>query len=682
MAQISRTQQLVKKANSHQITPQFLAFLANYLSKCKRTSTDQGSIFTTPAFTNGSTTLFASSHHHRSHFLHPTQPPDSANSSPRSRSDTWDDHPLAPIPGAKLRFMCSYGGHIIPRPHNKSLCYVGGDTRIVVVDRHSSLAELHSRLSHTLLNGRHFTLKYQLPTEDLDSLISLATDEDLENMIEEYDRTTSPETTASMGSLLDDAKSETWFVDALNGAGLLPRGLSEPAAIDTLLELDHGMVNSDSCADLEAQNESLVNNKQVVAKSNAQEVVLDSPPVVETSSSFGSSSSSPSMANLPPIKVRGESYMMVGLDEQLSHVVIASSLANAASPPLPYFSVAGLTSGGGVNSSAVGGENLSRVICDDEKSEKSDQGTVAPTGLRKPPLPLQPVQRKLVDIHNLPSPDSKHAGGYNLPSPDSVASDCSIASAGSLSKHTFYPDGVQLVNREHRVPTPVIDQKISNIQEPSCQVSVQQLVDTVSVPPPHQHQQFIRPCPTTHYIQHPAVPMSSYYPMYLHPQTQQSIQHQTDPQYPMYLLPPLTQTQPCYDAHSNRPLTPPPNNMVPYKEAIPPLYPTKHEMAANMHPTTGTGATPVMVQVPTHQFQQQYIGLSQIPPPAQSNAASAAGANYGYEYSHHMQDQVYYAQHLAASAPPSQYQTMTPAAAVMFSQASSQLPADSNAQQS
>lgn len=347
--------------------------------------------------------------------------PDSANSSPRSRHDTapWDDHPL----GSKLRLMCSYGGHIIPRPHDKSLCYVGGDTRIVVVDRHSSLADLHSRLSHTLLNGRHFTLKYQLPSEDLDSLISLATDEDLDNMIEEYDRTATaasplkpsprlrlflfpskPETAASMGSLLDDAKSETWFVDALNGSGLLPRGLSESAAMDTLLELDHGMAKSDSCADLATTHNddpSFGNNsKQAPAKNNAQEVM------VETSSSFGSSTSSPSMANLPPIKVRGEDYLMVGLNEQFSsHFGIA---ANATSPPVAFVNVP----------SAVRSD---RVIGDDEKSEKSDHGTVAPTGLRKPPLPLQPVQRKLVDIHNLPSPDSKHAAGYNLPSPDSVA---------------------------------------------------------------------------------------------------------------------------------------------------------------------------------------------------------------------------------------------------------------------
>lgn len=36
--------------------------------------------------------------------------------------------------------------------------------------------------------------------------------------------------------------------------------------------------------------------------------------------------------------------------------------------------------------------------------ERLDQG--APTGFRKPPLPLQPVPRKVVDACGLPSPDS------------------------------------------------------------------------------------------------------------------------------------------------------------------------------------------------------------------------------------------------------------------------------------
>lgn len=364
---------------------------------------------------------------------------DSANSSPRSHhTDTWDE-PLPPVPGAKLRLMCSYGGHIIPRPHDKSLCYVGGETRIVVVDRHSSLSEFHSRLSNSLLNGRPFTIKYQLPTEDLDSLVSLTTDEDMENMIEEYDRINSasplkpsrlrlflfhvkPETAASMGCLLEDTKSETWFVDALNGSGLLPRGVSDSAVIDNLLQLDDSHVNNgESCLDLEGQSLPLAGNKQViknVVNADVQSTMSDSP-MVETTSSFDSGVSSPSMSNLPPIKVRVEESNRIGaLDEQFSQMNVAfnapnNNLMTAPPPPLP----ANVSSGVGLNPALVGvaGENFSRVISDDEKS---DHG--ASSGLRKPPLPLQPVQRKL-DVYNLPSPDSKHAGGYNLPSPDSVA---------------------------------------------------------------------------------------------------------------------------------------------------------------------------------------------------------------------------------------------------------------------
>ncbi|XP_059642921.1 uncharacterized protein LOC132284809 [Cornus florida] len=653
--------------------------------------------------------------------------PDSANSSPRTRpTDTWDE-PLPPVPGAKLRMMCSYGGHIVPRPHDKSLCYVGGDTRMVVIDRHSSLSSLSTRISRTLLNGRHFTLKYQLPNEDLDSLISVTTDEDLDNMVEEYERTTSnstpkssrlrlflflakPETSTSMGSLLDDAKSETWFVDALNGAVSLPRGLSDSAVADCLLELD-GAVNADSCTDhFEPQNESLGGEKIV---KNAQDVhsTMSDSPMVETTSSLGSSSSSPSMSNLPPIRVRSDQEggarlqdQMVGLNERLSQMGIASNVVIkqdhghglvvlSAPPPLPtvigqtYTMEANVT----VNSGAPPThEHSNRLFSDDERS---DQG--APTGYRKPPLPLQPVQRKLGDAYNLPSPESKHAGGFNLPSPDSVASDSSIASGTSLSKHAMYHDPTHAATRENRAPTSQIDPK-SGVLDPSSQIQMQQVHDSVFMQPPQQNQQqFVHA--GTHYITHPAaagtVPISSYYPMYA-PSSQQQLQPQMDQQYPMYFVP-VSQTQVTQPFNlsvqpniadatvvaSSRPA---------YKESVPPIYPTKTgisnepELAASVYRTGAMATTPPMVQVPSnqyhHQQQQQYVGLSQMHHPSQPIAA--ASANYGYEYAHPTfeHEQMYYAQH-PATPLPTQNQTMNPAAAVMLSQASAQLPADNTNQQ-
>lgn len=160
--------------------------------------------------------------------------------------------------------MCSYGGHIISRPTNRSLCYLGGETRIVVIEHHPSLANLSTKLSRSLLDDRSFSLKYQLSNEDLASLISITTDEDLDNMIEEYDCILQSSSTgaaapgggegntgsshssclhlflfpsnpdsasSSIGSFLDDSKSKTWFIDALNSAmGIGINGLSADSA--------------------------------------------------------------------------------------------------------------------------------------------------------------------------------------------------------------------------------------------------------------------------------------------------------------------------------------------------------------------------------------------------------------------------------------------------------------------
>nr|GMC69390.1 uncharacterized protein LOC109150225 [Ipomoea batatas] len=551
------------------------------------------------------------------------QYPESTNSSPRSRqAETWDE-PLPPVPGAKLRLMCSYGGHIIPRPHDKSLCYVGGDTRIVVVDRSSSLAELHSRLSHTLLNGRHFTLKYQLPTEELDSLISVTTEEDLENMVEEYDRTVSasplrpsrlrlflflskPETAASMGCLLADAKSETWFVDALNNAGLLSRGLSDSATENNnIVDLD-GMIQSGSVTDLQKnhhQNEALISSSD----NNKQYTVPDSQVVIETTttSSFDSSSvSSPSMANLPPIKVRVEggglrvNDKMFGLEEQLSQINVGTqttqkqedgldNMATTAAVPPTIFAI------------------NSAVISD---YEKLDDG--APPGIRKPPLPLQLVPRKTGDGYGLSSPDSRHApGGFNLASPDSVASDSSITSAASFSKHATNQDATQaIISRENRT---AIDPKSNIMDNTSSLIQMQQVTQ-----------------PYNNFAAAAAAPQSS------------------------------TQTI---------------NAAAAYKEALPPIYPTKPA------PSSKPEAAAASVYRTPALFHQQFFGLSsQAPPPP----APATSANYGYDYSHPTQDQqLYYAQQHQVAPLPSQYQTMTPTTALLLSQATSHIAAENAMQQ-
>uniref|UniRef100_A0A453DV24 PB1 domain-containing protein n=1 Tax=Aegilops tauschii subsp. strangulata TaxID=200361 RepID=A0A453DV24_AEGTS len=274
--------------------------------------------------------------------------PESTDSSPRSRGgDSWDE----PFPssaaaaaaggGGRLRLMCSFGGRIVPRPTDKSLCYLGGETRIVAVDRNASLADVHGRLSRSLLAGQPFTLKYQLPNEDLDSLISVSTDEDLDNLVDEYDRVAAtsssgggasrtsrirlflfpakPESSSSLGSLLDDSsKSENWFVDALNSAisgsfDGIPRGIStDSASVNCLLGLEDdnasqhsrsGVPNSGPAEDQRANQQKLA-----AAAARHQHDVQSVPdsPMLDKNSSFGSTSSAPSLSNLPPIRVRPE----------------------------------------------------------------------------------------------------------------------------------------------------------------------------------------------------------------------------------------------------------------------------------------------------------------------------------------------------------------------------------------
>ncbi|KAJ6839335.1 uncharacterized protein M6B38_315115 [Iris pallida] len=83
----------------------------------------------------------------------------------------------------KMKVLCSFGGKILPRPSDGKLRYVGGDTRIIRISKDISWQELMQKT--TVVYNQAHTIKYQLPGEDLDALVSVSCDEDLQNMIEE-----------------------------------------------------------------------------------------------------------------------------------------------------------------------------------------------------------------------------------------------------------------------------------------------------------------------------------------------------------------------------------------------------------------------------------------------------------------------------------------------------------------
>ncbi|KAF7803573.1 uncharacterized protein G2W53_042684 [Senna tora] len=237
---------------------------------------------------------------------------DSVASSPRS------DHFHEPLP--RVRFMCSFGGKILPRPHDNQLRYVGGDTRIVAVNRSISFS-----------GTTNITVKYQLPNEDLDALISVTTDEDVENMMDEYERLAqnqnprsarlrlflfvkgedSNSRASSISSLLDgSANRENWFLDALNGGGArLERGRSEASSmVSEVPDYLFGLENSDEPQIREPRSKTrLVHNDNVSCSDPGSPAPVVSSPFCSTSSV----PNVPSIPNLPPVKTKPDNPVPV-----------------------------------------------------------------------------------------------------------------------------------------------------------------------------------------------------------------------------------------------------------------------------------------------------------------------------------------------------------------------------------
>ncbi|KAE9596000.1 putative PB1 domain-containing protein [Lupinus albus] len=167
----------------------------------------------------------------------------SRDTSPTSRDAVIDNNNHHSY---KVKFICCYGGKIQPRPHDNHLSYLGGDTKILAVDRNIKFDSFMFKLS-SLANNANICFKYQLPGEDLDALISVTDDEDLHHMMVEYDRLSrvSPTKPVRMKlilfPLINNAVSvsvsvsspfqnpDFMFVDALNSAQIPHLERSSPS---------------------------------------------------------------------------------------------------------------------------------------------------------------------------------------------------------------------------------------------------------------------------------------------------------------------------------------------------------------------------------------------------------------------------------------------------------------------
>ncbi|CAA0820016.1 Protein kinase superfamily protein with octicosapeptide/Phox/Bem1p domain [Striga hermonthica] len=153
----------------------------------------------------------------------------------------------SPAPGPnddcqRFKFLCSFSGSILPRPQDGRLRYVGGETRIVSIPRHITYEDLMCKMKELFDNVA--VLKYQQPDEELDALVSVVNDDDVINMMEEYDKLGSVDGFTRLRLFLFsqleqdegpppfmEGDSERRYVDALNSLNESPDFRKHPGEL-------------------------------------------------------------------------------------------------------------------------------------------------------------------------------------------------------------------------------------------------------------------------------------------------------------------------------------------------------------------------------------------------------------------------------------------------------------------
>ncbi|XP_002524447.2 serine/threonine-protein kinase A-Raf [Ricinus communis] len=100
------------------------------------------------------------------------------------------------VTSSKLKLVCRFNGAFHVKATSTKIIYIGGETRIISVERNMDLPKLRFRISQLCPNLHSFSLKYHLPvsgsglgSEPKDSpLVSILSDDDVLCMIKEYDK--------------------------------------------------------------------------------------------------------------------------------------------------------------------------------------------------------------------------------------------------------------------------------------------------------------------------------------------------------------------------------------------------------------------------------------------------------------------------------------------------------------
>ncbi|CAA6665414.1 unnamed protein product [Spirodela intermedia] len=564
--------------------------------------------------------------------------------SPRSRGgDLWDDPvaaSAAPAAAAsKLRLMCSFGGHIVPRPHDKALCYLGGETRIVVVDRHATLADLHGRLSRSLLGGRPFSLKYQLPSEDLDSLISVTADDDLDNMIEEYDRIA-----ASAGAGKPSAFVSSSSPPSRPAFPPATPPLTPSAPSSTTPSRRPGS-STPSTAPCSAATSPLATPPPPLPSTVCSALTTPTPPQRRRLASpfvrigfvravgfqpeggigagpDGNFSNDLKLPPPPPPPPRAQQQQ-----QSVGDVFNLHCGQYYPTPPQPQLispsSLTATSAAGSAPSNISPGETsvLGRDLSSDD--DKSDNG-----GARRFPTPQpkdqqQQSQQQKSNLLDVPiSGDSYSRPIYYQDRPPPASDPKQEVAIADYRQPVHVTDQGYLMQ-----PLPPPLQAVDQLQQQQQQQQQQ-----------YQQQQFVQAHPHL-------APLSSYYQFPIHPQQQlpQAAAHPYNPQVPMYFLP--VRQDPGYnlngDPSSGKPTIPMPTAVLPSRVA-----PPKSDSAAGnaFRGGASAGSQPPQPTQLLHLPDQhrQFVGYHPLHPHPSPPPSAAAGYNYEFSDSVHPQH-IYYA---------------------------------------
>ncbi|GAB2216172.1 hypothetical protein Droror1_Dr00023941 [Drosera rotundifolia] len=202
------------------------------------------------------------------------------------------------VSGKKVKFLCSFGGKILPRPSDGMLRYVGGQTRIVGVRRDVRFSEFSQKMVDMF--GQPAVIKYQLPDEDLDALVSVSSPDDLENMMDEYEKLAerSPDGSAKLRMFLFSS-SDLESSGAMGFGDLQDGGQRYVDAVNGIMEgVGGGITRKESIASVTSNQNSDVSGAEAADTTLIPADIAVPPPATVVSPKGDNPSSNDNMARI------------------------------------------------------------------------------------------------------------------------------------------------------------------------------------------------------------------------------------------------------------------------------------------------------------------------------------------------------------------------------------------------